>query len=250
MDLQIVAVITVLFVAALIASTFGFGIGLIAMPLLAILVDIKTAASLSALVSITVVSTVLMRHWREIQFRSIWRLVVSSCVGVSLGLWLLRNMQASYMKLFLAFIIIAFSCFSLMTTRRMTLKTDRFAYVFGGVSGILGGAYTIPGPPVIVYGILRRWQPEEFRVTLLGYFLPNTLLVTLGYYFSGFMTSSVVQLYVYSLPAIFMAVIIGNHANRSIPKEKFVRFVHVLLILLGMLLSFQAIAIIPFLSDQ
>ena len=58
MDLQIVAVITVLFVAALIASTFGFGIGLIAMPLLAILVDIKTAASLSALVSITVVSTV------------------------------------------------------------------------------------------------------------------------------------------------------------------------------------------------
>ena len=249
MDIQIATVISVLFIAALIASTFGFGVGLIAMPLLSMLVNIQTAASLSALVGMTVVATVLLGHWREIQFSSIWRLIVSSCAGVLLGLWLLRHMQESYMKLILGIIVIAFSCFSLLTTRRMTLRTDRLAYLFGGVSGILGGAYTIPGPPVIVYGILRRWLPEEFRVTLLGYFLPNSLLVILGYYFSGFMTSSVIHLYVYSLPAVITAVIIGNLANRSIPKEKFVKFVHVLLILLGMLLSFQAIAIIPFLSE-
>jgi hypothetical protein len=28
------------------------------------------------------------------------------------------------------------------------------------------------GPPLVIYGALRRWTPERFRATLQGYFLP------------------------------------------------------------------------------
>ena len=241
MDFQTVLIISVLFVAALIASTFGFGVGLITMPILAIIVDIRTAASLSALVGMTVVGIVLLKHWRNIQFRSVWYLIASSCIGVPFGLWLLNYTQESFMKFFLALIIISFSCYSLLTTRRLMLRTDRTACIFGVVSGILGGAYTIPGPPVIVYGILRRWPPETFRVTLLWYFFPILLIVIIGYYFFGYLTPRVMYLYAYSFPAVLTAIIIGNYFNRSIPKEKFVWFVHALLILLGMLLSLQVI---------
>lgn len=241
MDVQTIIIISVLFTAALIASTFGFGVGLITMPILAMMVEIKTAASLSVAVALTVVFTVLLKHWRDIQFKSVLYLIISSCAGVPLGLWLLYYVQESVLKFYLALIIVAFACYSLLSNHRMMLRTDRSAWVFGGVCGILGAAYTLPGPPVIVYGILRRWPPEHFRVTLLGFFLPHSLLVIIGYYFSGYLTPRVMHLYAYSLPALLIAVVIGNRVNRTISKEKFVWFVHVLLILLGILLLFQVI---------
>ena len=41
---------------------------------------------------------------------------------------------------------------------------------FGFFAGILGGAYNTNGPPVVIYGSLRKWSPATFRATLQGYF--------------------------------------------------------------------------------
>lgn len=241
MDPQTVLIISVLFVAAFIASTFGFGVGLTTMPLLAIMVDMRTAASLSALVGMTVVCIVILKHWRKVQFRIAWYLIASSCVGVPIGLWLLHHTKESYMKICLSLVVIGFSCYSLLTKQKTTLRTDRTAGVFGVIAGVLGGAYTIPGPPVIIYGILRRWPPEIFRATLLWFFFPTMTIVIIGYYYYGYLTSRVMSLYMYSFPAVLIAIVMGNYVNRSIPKDKFIWFVHALLILLGLLLSIQVI---------
>ena len=51
----------------------------------------------------------------------------------------------------------------------------------GFCSGILGGAYGMNGPPLAVYGSLRRWSPQHFRATLQGYFLPASIIGMAGY---------------------------------------------------------------------
>lgn len=235
------AIMGVLFVGALIASTFGFGVGLIAIPLLAVMVDIKTATPLVTLVGMTVVVTILLREWREVQFKSVWRLIISSFIGIPLGLFLLKGAHGQVMKLGCSFIIMAFSSYNLLTPRMLTLKTERSSYLFGVLSGILFAAYSIPGPPIIIYGVLRQWTPSSFRVTLLGYFLPTACLVMFGHYASGLWTPSVLHLYAFSLPAVLLAVVIGNRINRSIPKGYFDRVINVLLILIAFLLAIQAI---------
>ena len=103
----------------------------------------------------------------------------------------------------------------------LTLKTERSSYLFGLLSDTLFAAYTIPGPPIIIYSILRQWTPSSFRVTLLEYFLPSTYLVILGHYAAGLWASSVLHLYAFSLLAILLAIVIDNRINRSIPEGKF-----------------------------
>jgi uncharacterized membrane protein YfcA len=241
MESHTAAIIGILFVASLTASTFGFGVGLIAMPILAVIVDIKTASPLVGLVITTVIVTILLRQWREVQFKSVWRLIIASFLGVPVGLFLLKGAHDHVMKLVLAVIIIAFSFYNLFTPHLLTLKTERSSYLFGGLAGILGGAYTIPGPPIIIYGILRQWPPSSFRVTLLGCFLPSTILVIFGHYSAGLWTSTVLQLYACSFPAVLLAIVIGNRINRSLPKGKFDSVIYGLLIVIGLLLSMQAL---------
>jgi len=241
MDFLTLAIIGVLAVAALVGSTFGFGFGLIAVPFLAVMVDMKTATPLVGLVVITVVVTVLLRQWHEVQFQSVWRLILASSLGVPLGLFLLQDVHDQVMKLALALIIMAFSWYNLFTPNLLTLKTERASYLFGLVSGILGGAYLLPGPPIVIYGVLRQWAPSAIRVNLLGYFLPNTLLLILGHYSAGLWTPAVLRLFTYSLPAVLVATITGNYINRAIPKGKFDRVIHVLLICIGLALFVQVL---------
>ncbi len=153
----------VLAVASLVASTFGFGVALIAMPILAALTDLKTGAPLVALGIMTVVAVVLIREWREVEMRSVWRLIVASMIGVPIGLLLLKVAPDKPMKLSLAALIVLFSSYCLLAAKRLQLKTDKSSYAFGILSGVFGGAYTIPGPPVIVYGLLRSWPQQHSR---------------------------------------------------------------------------------------
>jgi uncharacterized membrane protein YfcA len=83
-------VLSVLFVATIIRSAFGFGEALIAVPLLALVIPVEVAAPIAVLVSITVAGIVVLQDWREIHVRSAGKLVFSSVFGIPLGLLLLK----------------------------------------------------------------------------------------------------------------------------------------------------------------
>lgn len=234
-------IVSVLAVAALVASTFGFGVGLIAMPVLAAMVDIQTATPLVALVIMTVVVIVLLRQWRDVEFYSVWRLILASVLGIPLGLFLLKGIHDQVMKLALAIIIMGFSGYNIFTPHMLTLKTDRASYLFGILAGVLGGAYTIPGPPIVIYGVLRQWSPNAFRVTLLGCFFPITTMLLAGHYSAGLWTPTVLRLFALSLPAVLVAIAIGNYINRAMPGGKFDKVIHILLMGIGLVLSVQVL---------
>jgi uncharacterized membrane protein YfcA len=239
MELYQLVVIIVLFFATLIASTFGFGVGLIAIPILASFIGIRIATPLSAMVALTVILLILLKQWREINFQSIWRLIAASCIGAPLGLFFLKSAQDNLAKLILAIVIMLFSGYNLLNPGIIRFKTDRGAWFFGAMAGFLGGAYALPGPPVIIYGVFRQWSPGSLRVTLSGFFLPSGLIVIVSHWAGGLWTPSVLVLYGMSLPAILLGIFIGHRFNRSIPKKKFTTVLYCLLFLCGMILLIQ-----------
>ena len=91
MTLQLVLlVLIVVFVAAFVQSAIGFGSALVAMPLLAPLIGFAVATPLVGLMGIIVGPIVLLMDGRKMDFRSAWRITVSSFVGVPFGLLLLK----------------------------------------------------------------------------------------------------------------------------------------------------------------
>ncbi len=235
-----VQVSAVLFLATVIRSALGFGEALVAVPLLALIIPVEVAAPVAVLVSITVAAVAVAQDWRHVHVRSAGWLVLSTLAGIPLGLLLLKSAAEPVVKTVLAIVIIAFALYVLVRTTHHELKHDRLAWIFGFIAGILGGAYGMNGPPLAVYGSMRRWSPEHFRATLQGYFLPASIVGMFGYWLSGLWTATVSRFYLIALPDHVVAIFAGRLLNRHLPASQFLRIVHLGLLLIGTVLLIQA----------
>ena len=233
-------VLAVLFFATLIRSALGFGEALVAVPLLALTLPVQVAAPLAVLVSITVAVVVVIQDWRNVHVRSAGWLVLSTLFGIPLGLLLLKTVPESIVKSILGVFIIAFAIYSL-AGRKPELHSDRLAPLFGFVAGILGGAYGMNGPPLVVYGVLRRWQPAQFRATLQGYFLIASIVGMAGYALTGLWTRTVSSYFLLSLPLALIAIFLGHAIHRRLSGDRFLICVNAGLALIGVLLLKQAL---------
>jgi uncharacterized protein len=209
--------------------------------LLALLVRVEVAAPVAVLISSTVAFLVVVQDWRKIHLHSAVWLVLPTLLGIPLGLMLLRTVPEPVVKGILAAVIIGFSAHSLLSGKHRELKNDRFAWLFGFGAGVLGGAYGMNGPPLVMYGSLRRWSPQHFRATLQGYFLPASLAGLWGYRLAGLWTPAVNHFYLLSLPLVVLATFLGRAMNRRIGVQRFLLYVHGGLIVIGSILLLQAV---------
>jgi uncharacterized membrane protein YfcA len=234
-------VLLVVFLATLIRSAFGFGEALIAVPLLTLFIPLRVAAPLAVLLSITVAAIVVAKDWREIHVRSAGWLVSSTLFGIPVGLMLLTSTHQQAVKFALAILIVAFSTYSLVGRRPPELHSDNRAWLLGCgfCAGVLGGAYGMNAPPLVMYGAMRRWSAQHFRATLQAYFLPASTLGMAGYWTAGLWTPRVTHYYLISLPVALAAVLLGRVINRRFRGDRFLKYVYLGLIATGALLFLQ-----------
>ena len=201
------------------------------------------AAPLAVLVSITVAGIVVLQDWKKIHFHSASWLVFSSLLGIPLGLLLLTNSHQRGVKAVLALIIIAFAVYSLIGRAPLELKQDHRGWLLGCgfFAGILGGAYGMNGPPLVVYGTMRKWSAQHFRATLQGYFLPASVIGMVGYCLAGLWTPTVTRYYLLSLPVTFLGVYLGRVINHRLHGDSFYKYLYAGLAGIGTLLLAQAI---------
>lgn len=239
----IALVVVAVFVGALMKSMFGFGEAIVSMPLLALLpLPLHTSVSLIGLAGLTVALLTVFSGWRHVERPVLIRLAVSTVIGIPAGLVLLQLAPAIVITSALGIFLIAFGCYSLikkMVSRaieRPLLNNRGWVLPFGFASGVLGSAYNFNGVPVVIYGTLRRWNPDRFRGTLQAHFLISGVLVVAGHALGGLWTSDAFIYYAYSLPAILAATVLGVFLNKRIPAAKFERYLFIIIIALGILL--------------
>jgi hypothetical protein len=229
-------VILVLFGATLTASTFGFGGALFSMPLLTLVVGLEVATPLYGLVGWTTALIVMGTSWRDAKFALVWRLILATLVGIPLGVLLVRSVTSDLLVKGLGVFLIAFGLYRLLALPVPPLRRRNWAYGFGLLAGILGGAYNTGGPPMVVYATMNRWPPETFRATLQSCFLVTGLGVLVSHGLGGLWTEQVLQLYALSIPFVVPTVWLGGWLNRHMPVQQFERVLFVILIVLGIML--------------
>ena len=228
------AIAGIILVAAFVRSALGFGDAVIAMPLLAMVVGLKTAAPLVAFIGPTISILILARSWRDGDMKSAARLIAASCLGIPLGVYGLARLPEEPLKVALGTLILLYGLFGLARPE-VRVKSERrwVPWAVGWTAGVLGGAFNTNGPPVVAYGMLRGWPPERFRTTLQGYFLPTGLMILAGHGIAGMWTGEVVKIYLYSLPAMGLGVVLGGLVNRKLTHDLFAKLVYGFLVLTG-----------------
>jgi len=230
----LILVAAVLFVAAFVRSAVGFGDAVVAMPLLAMAVGMKTASPLVAFVGPAISLLILAGSWRKVEFRAAGRLIAATLLGIPVGIYGLARLPEAPLKIALGLVILLYGVFGLVRPRAK-LKNEKawMPWALGASAGVLGGAYNTNGPPIVAYGMLRGWPPESFRATLQGYFLPTGLAILAGHGIAGLWTGTVLKLFVYSLPAIVLGVLLGGLLHKKLSHEIFARLVYIALAIMG-----------------
>ena len=242
MDGTTLYLVLVVFLATLIRSALGFGEALFAVPLLALLLPLRVAAPLAVLLSITIAGIIVIQDWQKIHWRSTGWLMFATLFGIPLGLLLLTSSHQRTAKVALAIVLITFSVYSVFGSKPLELKTDNLAWLFGCgfFAGVLGGAYGMNGPPLAIYGAMRRWSPQHFRATLQGYFLPASIIGMAGYWLAGLWVPAVTHYYLISLPAALPAILLGRLVNHRLREETYLKYVYAGLAGIAAVLFIQA----------
>jgi uncharacterized protein len=242
MDNTTLYVLLVILVATFIRSVLGFGEALIAVPLLALRLPIDIAAPLAMLVSITVAAIILAQDWQHVELGTATWLLGATLFGIPLGLLLLTHGNERLVKAMLGALIAAFAAYSLAGRQLPELRSQNRAWLLasGFFAGILGGAYGMNGPPLVIYGAMRRWPAQRFRATLQSYFLPASVIGMIGYWLAGLWVHAVTRYYLLSLPVTLLAIFMGHLLTRRMHAHAFQRYVNVALLLIGAALLFQA----------
>lgn len=243
MNLVTVQVLAVVFWATFIRSAFGFGEALFAVPLLALFIPLQVAAPLAVLVSITIAAVVVAQDWRKIHMRSTGWLVGATLFGIPVGLMLLKSSHQQAVRIALAVFILAFAAYSLLGSKPPELKRDSKPWLLGCgfLAGVFGGAYGMNGPPLVIYGAMRRWSAQHFRATLQGYFLPASIIGMGGYWLAGLWGPAVTHYFLLCLPVLLPAIWLGRIVNHRMHGDTFLKYIYAGLAAVGVVLLAQSL---------
>jgi hypothetical protein len=240
---MIIFVVIISFIASLVRSTLGFGESLIAVPLFLLFLPVEIAVPLSVMLSVIIALVIVIQDHTKINFNSAKWLISYAIPGIPIGIAILILGSEFLVKAGLGVLIILYSLYSLLTKSNKTLQQDNMLWLFvcGFLSGILGGAYGLNGPPLVVYGNMRQWSAKHFRATLQAYFLVASLIGLGAYYAKGLITSQVYEYFLISLPAAIPAIFLGRYLNHRLKDGFFFKYVYWGLIILSIILIISSV---------
>lgn len=246
MDLTI-AIILISFFSSFIRSTFGFGEALVALPLLALILPLRVAVPLAIMLSIAIALLVVLQDHQHIHFQQAKWLIISALPGIPLGLYLMLQLKEEVTKIALGLLICLFSIYSIFKKPRQSKQHSQngqitqkrrtgLLYLMGFLSGLLGGAYGLNGPPLVYYGDKQGWSAAHFRATLQAYFLPASTFALVGFIAKSMVTAQVLHYFWIALPSAIPAIYLGRWLNKQFTTGIFFKIVYGLLLLLGIIL--------------
>jgi uncharacterized membrane protein YfcA len=234
------AVAGVAFLAAFVQGVTGFGSALVAMPLLALVLDVRAAAALVALLSLAINFALLLPARRALPWRRVAPLLAGSIVGVPVGVLFLAGADARLARGVLGALLIVVSA-AMLRPRGTRIGPDPGpALAAGALAGLLGGAFNANGPVVTLYAAARGWDKRETHAALQLYFLLSGLAIAALHGAAGITDRRVLLAAALALPALGFGSLAGWAVHRRVSEERFRNLLLVSLVGAGVVLLANA----------
>ena len=226
----------VIFGAHFVFGLAGFGVGLVALAFLPYLMAPADAVVLLTIYAATFAAVLFVPLRREATPGALAGLLVGSVLGTPAGVWVLAVAPASLLNRCIGAMLVIVVLLELTGRLPRSMNGPWWSVGMGTLSGLLGGAVGLPGPPVIVYAAARGWPPRTFKANVQAFFIVNQGLIVAGYALAGLLTAEVLRLSaVYFLPAL-AGLVVGMSLFDRVDPVRFRRLVFVLLLVSGVVL--------------
>lgn len=202
----------------------GFGSTVIALPLLVAVLGMRVAVPLGCLMALAINVALVGRMFGHVRRGPLMALLLTSLPGMAVGGRLLSVAPEAWLEGLLGAMVLAFTVFAARTasaadggsapapSAHVAGRPLRHAVtvVVGLVSGALGAAVGINGPPVVAWAMRQGWGRHALKATLAGYFLLAGVGIVGAQGLHGEITGRVLLLFCAGLPAL-AAGLYGGH---------------------------------------
>lgn len=213
----------------------GFGFNIVGAPLLMLFIAPKQVVSLAIFGALILNLMVIHKTRGQGDLRMVLPMFAASIVGILPGVYVLKIIDGSLLKLVVGAIVVLMSI-ALAANFSVNIRHERLASVFaGGIGGFMGGATSMSGPVVAMFLMNQQQDKVAFRANLVRYFCLGNIM-TLGIlYFMGVMDTTVFRLAGYIVPGVLVGTWLGEKAFHCISPVVFRRLIIVVLICCGLM---------------
>ena len=227
--------LAILTVAGFTQGLTGFGFGLVSMALLPLLLPVKEAAVVVAVLNLATCVFTLWAVRRHLCWRRGRSLIVGSAAGVPFGVYLLAHLEPAPLLRAMGIVLVVFAAAELLSAPAARPKVPGWLGLPAGfLGGSIGGALNMGGPPVIAYVYAQAWSKEEIVATLQLVFGVSALLRVTLIGAGGLYTASMVPLLLLTLVPMALAILLGTSLLLRVPLVPLRRGVAVFLLVLGL----------------
>ena len=218
----------------------GFGAGLVAMPLLTLLIGIKAAVPLSMLNGLIITGFLSLQLKRHVDWGKILPLLLGSLPGIALGAALLKRVDANLQQMGLGAFILSYAIYSLRARPQIRRISRRWGYVAGFLTGTISSVFSAGGPPAVIYVSLTDWAKDEIKATLSVFFFVSGIATAIGHAASGLTTLATLQQFLLTGPLTLLGVLSGSLLYRKMRQRTYISTMLWLLIGMGLMMIFLA----------
>jgi len=223
----------ILCVAYFVRGVAGFGSGLIAIPLLALVMPLALVVPLVVFLDYVASASHGLKDRAQIQWRQILPLLPFTALGVLSGLYLFKTVDSVTLAHALGVFVLVYAAYSLLVKNGDGRASALWAMPAGSLGGLVGTLFGTGGPFYVVYLKHRGLPKSQFRATFATIFLMDGAGRLAGYMAGGYFDRDWLILAAASLPMMAVGLYLGGLIHTSISQRTFQIAVSLLLVVSG-----------------
>lgn len=246
MNLLLLLIPLVIFLAATVQGTIGFGYAIVCLALFSYFLDFREA---NVIVAVSVLAPLIAAVWMyrgELKIRTLLVCLAGAIAGLPVGLYFFSVVNETLLIRVTGVLIFLLSAEGLWSMRReIKIERDRetswlWTSITGVASGLLTGAVGMGGPPVAVFASRQPWSPTQIKVFLLAFSLLTAILRVGGLAAAGWMDRAVMGYCLLAVPLALLGIYVGLKVSHNIDARVFRGLTMGTLLLLSLGMMFRS----------
>ena len=212
----------------------GFGVAMVAMPLVAGSMGMATAVPSCTLITLAANAQVGWSMRGHLAWPRVGPLLLGAAPGAILGVTLLRSLPEAMLKGGMALFIVGYAAWGLLCEAGARRVLSRWWGCLAGLlSALFGTAFGFNGPPLVAYVALSGLEKNASKAVLGAGFVGTGVVMAAAQAAAGLYTGHALLVVLVSIPATMAGVHLGSRLSARLGERSYRTMVFVLLLAMG-----------------
>lgn len=219
-------------------SGFAGGAGVVAVPILALVMPVPQAAALMLPLLIIMDMKAVHLYWRHLDVKVLVSIIPAALVGILIGSLLLTNSSGLILQITLGIISILFACWQSLTPYLGRMRGA--GILWGSISGVTSTLIHAGGPPINIYLVAKGLPKLTWLATSAIFFGVMNIVKIIPYSLTGQWSIDIFWLSLLLVPAAYFGIWLGHLIQHRFSDAYFMKICRGLLFISGTMLLGKA----------